>query len=128
MSNQGTQADSTAVDTVARGQAIRRRRMALGIRSVSEMARRSGVSRSAATAAEHGEGARGTYERLEAWLSAQEAGEGEDVPMNVPALEQLTLRAEGEDWKFTVSGPIADRERLKADLLDLVQRHIRGEG
>lgn len=74
------------VDDTERGQAIRRRRMALGIRSVSELAVRSGVSRSATSAAEHGRGARGTYERLEAWLSERERENGHEEPAVVRPL------------------------------------------
>lgn len=104
--------------------------MALGHRSVSEFAVLTGVSRSAATNAEHGQGARGTYERLENWLtereSAQRSGEQQPAP-EAETLEQISLHAEGEDWKFTVSGPIADREQLKADFLELVREMRRGE-
>lgn len=99
--------------------------MALGIRSVSELALRSGVSRSATSAAEHGEGAKGTYERLEAWLSDQEQG---DAPASATGLEQIEFTVEGDfGVKVTVRGPINDRAALQESVAEII-RSIRAEG
>ena len=99
--------------------------MTLGIRSVSELALRSGVSRSATSAAEHGEGAKGTYERLEAWLSEQERGEGEP---SATGLEQIEFTVEGDfGVKVTVKGPIQDRAALQESVAEII-KSIRAEG
>lgn len=119
LSGNGAGAESAVVDTAERGQAIRKRRMALGIRSVSELATRSGVSRSATTAAEHGDGARGTYERLEAWLAEQERAEGSSVE---PSLEQIEFTVEGDfGVKVTVRGPITDRAALQESVAEIIK-------
>ncbi|MGZ4448830.1 MAG: hypothetical protein ACXVW4_03460, partial [Nocardioides sp.] len=58
-----------------RGETLRRRRLALGIKSVRELQQRSGVSREAITSAEAGTASAATYERLDAWFARQESGE-----------------------------------------------------
>lgn len=119
MSSTGVAAESAVVTSEERGQAIRRRRMALGIRSVSELAERSGVSRSATTAAEHGDGARGTYERLEAWLSELERAEGSPAEQS---LEQIEFTVEGDfGVKVTVRGPITDRAALQESVAEIIK-------
>jgi hypothetical protein len=94
--------------------------MALGIRSVREMAMRSGVSRGAASAAEHGDGAKGTYERLENWLSEQEGG-----PSTPPPdfdIETIEFVVEGDfGVKVTVKGPIRDRAELEASVTNIIR-------
>jgi transcriptional regulator with XRE-family HTH domain len=126
MSTNGEAADLPLVDNAERGEAIRRRRMALGIRSVSELAARTGVSRSAASAAEHGGGARGTYERLEAWLSEQERN-GLSAPPS-DGVEQIEFTVEGDfGVKVTVKGPISDRAALEDSVAKIV-RSIRDTG
>jgi hypothetical protein len=49
-----------------RGQEIKRRRLAVGIKSLREFAEATGVSRNAITAAEDGHGSKSTNEPLEA--------------------------------------------------------------
>lgn len=118
-------ADSHPVGNEERGQSIRRRRMALGIRSVREMAIRSGVSRGAASAAEHGEGSAGTYERLESWLASQEGGTTDSV-----SLEQIEFTVEGDfGVKVTVKGPITDRSALEDSVTKIIRsiRHESGD-
>lgn len=122
MSGHDGEADSPLVDTVERGESIRRRRMALGIRSVREMAIRSGVSRGAATAAEHGEGSSGTYDRLEAWLASQEQPASQPV-----SLEQIEFTVSGDfGVTVTVKGPISDRSALEESVAKII-RSIRAE-
>lgn len=71
-------------DDETRGQKIRQRRMHHGIKSVRELASKSGISREALTAAEKDEASVGTYERIEAWLSAFEEETGADDPTSAP--------------------------------------------
>lgn len=99
--------------------------MALGIRSVSEFAVLTGVSRSAATAAEHGTGAKGTYERLESYLSERERGNGLSAGTSI---EQIEFTVEGDfGVKVTVKGPISDRTALEDSVAKII-RSIRETG
>lgn len=83
----------------------------------------TGVSRSAATAAEHGTGARGTYERLEAWLTEHEGGRH-----SAPDLEQIEFTVEGDfGVKVTVKGPIADRAELEASVANIIRSIRQGD-
>lgn len=92
------------------------------------MAIRSGVSRGAATAAEHGEGARGTYERLESWLTDEERGSGPTRRDESAELEQIEFTVEGDfGVKVTVKGPIADRAALEDSVAKII-RSIRNNG
>ena len=61
-----------------RGQAIKARRLALGIKSVREFAEASKIDREALSKAEQGRGSAGTYDRAEAWLSSMEEETGHD--------------------------------------------------
>jgi transcriptional regulator with XRE-family HTH domain len=106
-----------------RGDALRRRRLAHGIRSVREFAEESGVSRNAVTAAEEGRGSEGTYQRLEAWLDAFDHETGSDAPaQDSSAVEQMTFIVEGDfGVKVTVSGPVSDREALEASVANIIR-------
>lgn len=107
--------------TDERGEAIRRRRMALGIRSTRELAIRSGVSRSATSAAEHGEGSAGTYQRLESWLADQERAQGVGQPV-AAEFEQIEFVVEGDfGVRVTVKGPINDRGALEESVAKIIR-------
>lgn len=69
------------VSNEARGHAIKRRRLALGIKSYDEFAKATGVSRGAITRAENGEpsASEATFGRLEAWLDKFEHETGSDA-------------------------------------------------
>lgn len=118
-------AESAPVNTSARGEAIRRRRMALGISSVRELAIRSGVSRSATSAAEHGDASPGTYHRLEGYLSEQERGEGREItvqPMGDPSEGMFVVELIGNFGVRTiVRGPVSNPEAVA----DMAERLIR---
>ena len=106
--------DWAAVTAETRGEAIRRRRMSHGIRSVREFAEQTGLARETVTRAEHGEASEGTYQRLEAWLDAFEHEIGADEPAEGPSIEQITFTVEGDfGVKVTVQGPIRDRAELE---------------
>lgn len=92
----------------------------MGIKSLREFSRATGVARNAITAAEDGHGSEGTYQRLEAWLDRFDEETGQDAPPF--QVEQLTFVVEGKGVTVTVKGPIADREALKRDVADLIQQ------
>jgi transcriptional regulator with XRE-family HTH domain len=115
----------TRVREQERGDALRRRRLAHGIRSVREFSDASGVSRNAVTAAEEGRGSEGTYQRLEAWLDAFDHETGADVPAVESSAEQMEIVVEGDlGVRVTVKGPISDREAL-VDSVAKIMRSIR---
>lgn len=63
-----------------RGEAIKRRRLAMGIKSVREFSEATGVDRGALSKAEAGQASEGTYERVESWLDRMEHETGHDEP------------------------------------------------
>lgn len=85
------EASWSSVDERQRGANIARRRALHGINSVRELAKRTGLSRDAITAAEGGAASINTYLRLEAWLDEfdQQTGlstrESTDPSASVPA-------------------------------------------
>lgn len=106
--------------TETRGHAIKARRLAHGIKSVHELARKSGVSREAVTAAERGDASKETYERLEAWLDRFDEETGSDVPAD-PRV--FTFRLEmAAGVVVAVSGPIDDIDKLMAPVERLMAR------
>lgn len=112
-------------DKVRRGESIRERRKALGISTVAQFARLHGsIKEDTISAAEHGRGSSGTYERLENWLADQEANRGRAVVMPVgdPAAGILEVTVAGNfGVSATVKGPVDDPEAL----MELVDRLIR---
>ena len=111
--------DSPSVDSQwERGQAIQRRRLAAGIKSLREFADATGVSRNAITAAEDGHGSKATYERLEAWLDRFDEETGADEP----SFEQIEFTVEGDfGVKVTVKGPIKDRAALEDSVANIIR-------
>lgn len=114
----------TVVDQEARGQNIRQRRLALGIKSVREFEKASKVSREAITAAESGAASQATYERLEAWLTRFEEEAGVEAPEGEGS-GLVTFRLSGNfGVEVTVQGPIEN----VAELEEAVERLIRKVG
>lgn len=113
-------ADSVPMSKETRGHSIKARRLALGIKSVRELAKESGLAREAVTAAEAGTASVGTYDRLEAWLDAFEEEAGVD---EVPDPRVVTFRLSGNfGVDVALSGPVDNLAELEAT----VQRLIRG--
>lgn len=77
-------AGSLPVSNLTRGQKLKTRRLALGIKSVREFAEASSIDREALGKAEKGQGSPGTYERAEAWLDRMEEVTGHDEPSSEP--------------------------------------------
>lgn len=127
LKNETRGGDWLTVTPEERGEAIRRRRTAHGLRSVREFAERTGLSREAVTKAERGDASEGTYQRLEAWLDAFDHEVGEDGPPP-PVVEQIEFVIEGDfGVKVTVKGPITDRAALEDSVTKII-RSIRGGG
>lgn len=103
------------VDKQQRGQAITRRRVALGIRSVNEFQKLTGVSRNAITGAEEGRGSENTYVRLETWLDQREEESGYEPGevLRVAETREAGQVGEPEVIEFEVEGP-SSRWRVHA--------------
>lgn len=111
-------------DDEKRGERIRQRRMAHGIKSLREFAERSGVSRDAVTAAETGSASQATYERLEAWLDRFEHEVGADDHHED---DQVEFKISGNfGVNVTIRGPVADLTRLEVAAAHLL-REIQSE-
>lgn len=90
----------------------------MGINSVKEFSARTGISRDAVTKAEKGTGSVGTYERLEAWLDAQE--------LAVHATEQhgmveFDVTGPKTDWHVVVRGPADIADDLRRQVVELLR-------
>lgn len=111
-----------------RGQRIKRRRLAVGIKSLREFAKATGVARNAITAAEDGHGSKGTYERLEAWLDDFDEETGADVP-DVASGRIVTFEVQGiyGVGKVSVAGPVEDAAELEERFARIVDRLIAGQ-
>lgn len=123
-----TPTDFPLVDNVERGAEIRRRREALGIRSVREFERLSGARRGKISAAEHGRASAATYRELELWLTLQEAGGSAPVvgpvsmrPIGDPSAKLLEVEVEGPGgFRMIVRAPVDNPEALAAAVRELL--------
>lgn len=110
------------VEDEKRGERIRQRRMAHGIKSLREFAERSGVSREAITAAEGGSASQATYERLEAWLDRFEHEVGADDHEHDHDDDQVEFQISGNfGVNVTIKGPVADLTRLEVAAAHLLR-------
>jgi hypothetical protein len=106
-----------------RGAALRRRRLANGIKSVRALQQGSGVSRDAITSAEAGTASEATYERLESWLGRYELANAS----NDAALAQVEYEVHAPDGlRIVVRGQLTDAEQLERTVGRLV-RDLRHE-
>lgn len=93
-----------------RGHRIKRRRLALGIKSLREFAEASGISRDALTAAEKGAGSDATLDRAEAWLDRFEQATGHDGPPAEPL--RFTFHDVYGVGELIVEGPVDRPDEL----------------
>jgi hypothetical protein len=107
----------------ARGEAVRRRRLACGIKSVRELQQRSGISREAITSAEAGTASAATYERLDAWFDRYEKATAADP---TSALVEFEVHSDA-GVRVVVRGPIAETEELERSVARII-RSIRQAG
>lgn len=101
-----------------RGQAIKDRRLRLGIKSVREFAKASGISREALTAVEEGAGSQASMERAEAWLDRMEAETGHDEPVREPL--RFTFHDVYGIGELIVEGPVEHPDELVAAVARLL--------
>jgi transcriptional regulator with XRE-family HTH domain len=117
----------------ARGHAIKRRRMALGIKSYDEFAKATGVSRGAITRAETGDPAatEATYLRLETWLdrfehkTSSDAVEAAEAAAASGQVEEHTVeyRLSGDfGVDLLVKGPVSNIAEMEASIGRLLDR------
>lgn len=103
----------------ARGVAIKRRRLALGIKSVNEFAKVTGIDRGAVTRAEAGQASANTLDRLEKWLDDIEGETGHDEPSEVEPL-RITLRGVYGIEEIVAEGPVDHPDELVASVARLI--------
>lgn len=114
----------TVVDEETRGQRIRRRRLALGIKSYEEFAEATGMSRGAVTRAEKDDPtvSETTYERLEIWLTNFEHETGSDAStVSVDASRTVRFSLAGNfGVEVVVEGPVEDMAEMREQVSKLV--------
>ncbi len=114
----GDEAARRSADRVARGAALRRRRLTNEIKSVRALHERSGVSRDAITSAEAGHASEATYQRLEAWFTRYELANA----ANDLALAQIEYEVQADEGlRIVVRGLLADAEELERAVARLIQ-------
>ena|SRR5690349_13603312 len=111
------EARSLHVTSETRGQSIKARRLALGIKSLRELAEASGIDREALSKAEQGIGSSGTYDRVEAWLTSMEEETGHDEP---GAPIRLTFRDIYGVGEIIAEGPADKGDELIAAVSKLM--------
>lgn len=121
-----------AVNKQQRGQAITRRRVSLGIRSVNEFRKLTGVSRNAITAAEEGHGSENTYVRLETWLDRREeesgyepgevlrTAEARDAPPEELAVMEFDVEGPSKRWHVRAKASKGNADEAIAALAKLI--------
>lgn len=107
-----------------RGQKLKSRRLALGIKSVREFADASGIDREALGKAERGQGSASTYERAESWLGRMEEETGHDEPSPEPL--RFTFHNVYGIGELIVEGPVDHPDELVASITRLLSE-IRGK-
>jgi hypothetical protein len=108
-----------------RGQGLKARRLALGIKSVREFSEASSIDREALSKAERGQGSAGTYDRAEAWLRGMEEETGHDEPSGEPL--RFTFHDVGGIGEIIVEGPSDRPDELVAAVSKLLAE-IRAQG
>lgn len=101
-----------------RGQRIKGRRLALGIKSVREFAAATGIDRETLAKAERGQASAATMERAEAWLTGMEETTGHDEPSREPI--RVVVRDVEGIGEIIVEGPVDRPDELVAAVRKLV--------
>lgn len=115
-------ADLSVVTALNRAEQIKRRRLALGIKSLREFAKESGISREALTAAEDGTASAGTVDRVEAWLTQQEEENGHDDSASAGEPLRMTLRGVYGIAEIVVEAPVDHPEELAEAVSRILER------
>lgn len=123
------------VSNETRGHAIKRRRMALGIKSYDEFVKATGVSRGAITRAEKGDPStsEATFLRLEAWLDRIEHETSSDAEDQAAAVAEpessgvVEYRLSGDfGVDLVVKGPVSNMTEMEASI-SRIFRNIRSQ-
>ena len=110
------------VTNESRGEAIKRRRLHHGIKSLREFSAKSGVSREAITAAEDDAASPETYDRLEVWLDRYEEEIGEHDVSAATDIDVIEFRIAGNfGVDVVVKGPASRIEEIEAAVEKLVR-------
>jgi len=113
-----TEQTSGDLEVSRRGEALRRRRLDLEIRSVRELQQRSGISREAITSAEAGTASPATYERLDAWFARHESG----AAPRPAGSAQVEFEVHGGDGvRVVVRGPLSEVQELERSVARIVR-------
>jgi len=116
-------------EKLARGQAIKAKRLALGVTSLREFEEASGMDRGTIGRAEKGNASPGTYDRLEAFLDdldeRMSSERGEVSAEVAPDTIELTVSIGALDWSATVKGPRDMPEVLTQQLAELMKTAMR---
>lgn len=119
----------------ARGRELARRRVGLGIATLVDFARETGVDRKTLARAERGEASENTFLRLESWLDQRETrvsgASGEvsavttrEVDSQDPDTIRVHVTGPHAEWKILVEGPRGDGDEL-ARLASMVASQVR---
>lgn len=108
-----------------RGNSIKARRLALGLKSVREFAEASEIDRGALGKAEEGRGSKGTYDRAEAWLSRMEEETGHDEPPPEPL--RFTFHDVFGIGEIIAEGPVDHPDELIASIKEILNE-VRSKG
>lgn len=123
--NAADTARSGHVTNETRGQELKARRLALGIKSVREFAEASGIDRGALSKAEAGQASPATYDRAEAWLRGMEEETGHDEPSSEPL--RFTFRDVYGVGEIIAEGPVDRPDELIAAVAKMLAE-IRNQG
>lgn len=106
---------SVADERIERGEAIAKRRTALGLYSISAFARRTGKNRDTIAAAEAGRASDATYAELEAWLDSHEDDGPDDERV------EFEITGPRTDWHVVVRGPAEKADELRRQVVELLR-------
>jgi transcriptional regulator with XRE-family HTH domain len=109
---------ASVIDDKSRGQEVKQRRLRHGIKSLRELAAKSGISREAVTAAEEGTASDATYERIHAWFDRFEEEIGDDGD-DGGVVEFRIAGNFGVD--VIVKGPVANIAEIEAAVQSLIR-------
>lgn len=121
-------------DQSQRGAEIKRRRLALGINSIAELSRKTGIARDTLAKVEQGVASRDSFLRVEEWLTQVEAN---TLPDGVAVLssedldeETIEVAVEGPTTKFRfiARGKPSQADDLRRQALQFILDYERAQG
>ena len=113
----------SVTETVTRGQLLKNRRIALGIFTAAEFARRSGKSRNTIEAAERDRASEATYNELDAFLrTLAEQARAQVSEGDSPTEDNIEFDITGPStaWHVVVRGPVDRADELRRQVAELL--------